>query len=134
MDFTFTGVIKEVMPVQQGTSKRDGKPWAKQEYVIEEVNQRYPSRCAFQVFGQDRLQQFGIGEGEMLTVHLGLNANRSREGRWFNQLDCWKVERFGQRQDAQIQYRQQPGAFDRVDAANGGFGQSAAPGAPFPGA
>ena len=40
MDITFTGVIVEVSPVQQGNSKKDGKPWAKQEFVIEEVNQR----------------------------------------------------------------------------------------------
>ena len=99
MDITFTGVIVEVSPVQQGNSKKDGKPWAKQEFVIEEVNQRYPSRCVFQVFGQERLQKFSIGQGEMITAHLGINANKSQEGRWFNKLDCWKVDRFGQQQN-----------------------------------
>lgn len=135
MDITFTGVIVEVSPVQQGNSKRDGKPWAKQEFVIEEVNQRYPSRCVFQVFGQERLQKFSIGQGEMITAHLGINANKSQEGRWFNKLDCWKVDRFGQQQqnanptyvaqqDTAPVYAPQQSVFDQNNM-NGGFGQSA---------
>ena len=124
MDITFTGVIVEVSPVQQGNSKRDGKPWAKQEFVIEEVNQRYPSRCVFQVFGQERLQKFSIGQGEMITAHLGINANKSQEGRWFNKLDCWKVDRFGQQQNTAPAYAPQQSVFDQNNM-NGGFGQSA---------
>ena len=118
MDITFTGVIVEVSPVQQGNSKRDGKPWAKQEFVIEEVNQRYPSRCVFQVFGQERLQKFSIGQGEMI------NANKSQDGRWFNKFDCWKVDRFGQQQNTVPAYAPQQSVFDQNNM-NGGFGQSA---------
>lgn len=135
MDITFTGVIVEVSPVQQGNSKRDGKPWVKQEFVIEEVNQRYPSRCVFQVFGQERLQKFSLGQGEMITAHLGINANKSQEGRWFNKLDCWKVDRFGQQQqnanptyvaqqDTAPVYAPQQSVFDQNNM-NGDFGQSA---------
>ena len=124
MDITFTGVIVEVSPVQQGNSKKDGKPWAKQEFVIEEVNQRYPSRCVFQVFGQERLQKFSIGQGEMITAHLGINANKSQDGRWFNKLDCWKVDRFGQQQNTAPAYAPQQSVFDQNNM-NGGFGQSA---------
>lgn len=124
MDITFTGVIVEVSPVQQGNSKKDGKPWAKQEFVIEEVNQRYPSRCVFQVFGQERLQKFSIGQGEMITAHLGINANKSQDGRWFNKLDCWKVDRFGQQQNNAPAYAPQQSVFDQNNM-NGGFGQSA---------
>lgn len=83
-----------------GTSKRDGKQWSKAEYVIEELNQRYPSRCCFQVFGSDKIQQFNIQPNEVVTVHLGINSNQAQDGsgRWFNQVDCWKVERFGAQQ------------------------------------
>ena len=100
MDIEFTGVIIAALPVQQGTSKRDGKPWAKQEFVIEELNQRYPSRICFQVFGSDKLQQFNIGYGEILTVHLSPSANQAQDGsgRWFNQVDCWKISRPGAQQ------------------------------------
>lgn len=125
MDITFTGVIVEVSPVQQGNSKKDGKLWTKQEFVIEEVNQRYPSRCVFQVFGQDKLQRFAIAPGEMITAHLGINANKSQEGRWFNKLECWKVDRFGQQQqNTAPAYAPQQSVFDQNNM-NGGFGQSA---------
>lgn len=131
MDITFTGVIVEVSPVQQGTSKRDGKPWAKQEYVIEEVNQRYPSRCVFQVFGQERLQQLAIGQGEMITAHLGINANKSQDGRWFNKLDCWKVDRYNQSQTYIPQNDQNQSVFSDPTKEPGAAPQAPNDGLPF---
>lgn len=95
MNITFTGKIIAVGQVQMGTSQ-NGQQWSSCEYTIEELNQQYPSRSVFQVFGSDKLQQFNIQAGEIITAHIGLKANQSRtNGRWFNQLDCWKVERPG---------------------------------------
>ena len=93
MNITFTGKIIAVGQVQMGTSQ-NGQQWSSCQYVIEELNQQYPSRSVFQVFGSDKLQQFNIQAGEIITAHIGLKANQSRtNGRWFNQLDCWKVDR-----------------------------------------
>lgn len=102
MNVQFTGKIIAAEPFQQGTSQ-NGQQWCSQNYVIEELNQQYPSRAVFQVYGSDKLQQFGIQVGEILTAHIGLKARQSKEGRWFNQLDCWKVDRFGAQQTAQPQ-------------------------------
>lgn len=157
MDIEFTGAILAALPVQQGVSKRDGKPWVKQEFVIEELNQRYPSRICFQVFGSDKLQQFNIGQGEILTVHLSPSANQAQDGsgRWFNQVDCWKVSRPGAKPQGQVVqsavgasqpqgYQQPPqqGFPPQVNAAGqpyqqpasyaGGAGQPANDGLPFP--
>ena len=109
MNITFTGKIIAVGQVQMGTSQ-NGQQWSSCEYVIEELNQQYPSRSVFQVFGSDKLQQFNIQAGEIITAHIGLKANQSRtNGRWFNQLDCWKVERpIGQVAQSQIGAQQQP--------------------------
>lgn len=109
MNITFTGKIIAVGQVQMGTSQ-NGQQWSSCEYVIEELNQQYPSRSVFQVFGSDKLQQFNIQAGEIITAHIGLKANQSRtNGRWFNQLDCWKVERpGGQVAQSQIGAPQQP--------------------------
>lgn len=109
MNITFTGKIIAVGQVQMGTSQ-NGQQWSSCEYVIEELNQQYPSRSVFQVFGSDKLQQFNIQAGEIITAHIGLKANQSRtNGRWFNQLDCWKVERpSGQVAQSQIGAPQQP--------------------------
>lgn len=109
MNVTFTGKIIAVGQVQMGTSQ-NGQQWSSCEYVIEELNQQYPSRSVFQVFGSDKLQQFNIQAGEIITAHIGLKANQSRtNGRWFNQLDCWKAERpNGQVAQSQIGAPQQP--------------------------
>lgn len=131
MDITFTGVIVEVSPIQQGTSKRDGKPWGKQEYVIEEVNQRYPSRCVFQVFGQNRIQELAIGQGEMITAHLGISANKSQDGRWFNKLDCWKVDRYNQSQTYIPQNDQNQSVFSDPTKEPGAAPQAPNDGLPF---
>lgn len=93
MNIKFTGKIIDVLPLQSGTSTK-GNDWQCQQFVIEELNQQYPSRCCFQVFGVDKLMDFNIKNGEVLTVNLGINANQGKSGGWFNKLDCWKVERF----------------------------------------
>lgn len=92
MNVKFTGKIIAAGQVQMGTSQ-NGTQWSFQEYVIEELNEQYPSRAVIQVSGSDKLQQFNIQLGEIITAHIGLKARQSKEGRWFNQLDCWKVER-----------------------------------------
>lgn len=92
MNVTFTGKIIAAGLVQSGTSQ-NGTQWSSCEYVIEELNQQYPARAVIQVYGSDKLQQFNIQVGEIITAHIGLKAHQSKDGRWFNQLDCWKVQR-----------------------------------------
>lgn len=92
MNVKFTGKIIAVGQVQMGTSQ-NGTQWSSCEYTIEELNEQYPSRAVIQVYGSDKLQQFNIQLGEIITAHIGLKARQSKEGRWFNQLDCWKVDR-----------------------------------------
>ena len=101
MNIKFTGKIIAAGQVQMGTSQ-NGTQWSSQEYVIEELNQQYPSRAVIQVYGSDKIQQFGIQVGEIITANIGLKAHQSKDGRWFNQLDCWKVERPNGQQQGQL--------------------------------
>lgn len=101
MNVKFTGKIIAAGQVQMGTSQ-NGTQWSSQEFVIEELNQQYPSRAVIQVYGSDKIQQFGIQVGEIITANIGLKAHQSRDGRWFNQLDCWKVERPNNQQQGQL--------------------------------
>ena len=101
MNVKFTGKIIAVGQVQMGTSQ-NGTQWSSCEYTIEELNEQYPSRAVIQVYGSDKLQQFNIQLGEIITAHIGLKARQSKEGRWFNHLDCWKVERPNVQQQSQI--------------------------------
>ena len=108
MNVTFTGKIIAAGLVQSGTSQ-NGTQWSSCEYVIEELNQQYPARAVIQVYGSDKLQQFNIQVGEIITAHIGLKAHQSKDGRWFNQLDCWKVQRPTAQPQHQPQQMQQQG-------------------------
>ena len=101
MNVKFTGKIIAVGQVQMGTSQ-NGTQWSSCEYTIEELNQQYPSRAVIQVYGSDKIQQFNIQLGEIITANIGLKAHQSKEGRWFNQLDCWKVERPSAQQQGHV--------------------------------
>ena len=105
MNVKFTGKIIAAGQVQMGTSQ-NGTQWSSCEYTIEELNQQYPSRAVIQVYGSDKIQQFNIQVGEIITANIGLKAHQSKEGRWFNQLDCWKVERPIAQQHGQVVHSQ----------------------------
>lgn len=116
MNISFTGRIIAQGQIQMGTSQK-GTQWSSCEYTIEELNQQYPARAVFQVFGSDKIQQFGIQVGEIITANIGLKARQSKDGRWFNQLNCWKVERpNGQQQGQMVQ--SQIGQVPQQQAAN----------------
>ena len=101
MNIKFTGKIIAAGQVQMGTSQ-NGTQWSSCEYTIEELNEQYPARAVISVYGSDKLQQFNIQLGEIITAHIGLKAHQSKDGRWFNQLDCWKVERPNGQQQGQV--------------------------------
>ena len=89
-----TGKIIAVLPANSGTSARTGNPWMSQTYVIETQGQ-YPKKLAFDVFGEERIKQFNIQQGEELTVRFDIDAHEYN-GRWFNQIRAFNVEKSGQ--------------------------------------
>lgn len=85
------GRIINVLQKQEGTSNKTGNHWASQEYVIE-THEQYPRKCCFRVFGEDRITAMNIQVGEELRVSFDVDA-REYQGRWYNTLTAWKVER-----------------------------------------
>ena len=87
-----TGTIIAVMPAKSGVSARTGNSWMTQEYVIE-VPGQYPRRCVFSIFGEDRIKQFAIQQGEQnVTVQFDIDAHEYN-GRWFNDVRAFNVTR-----------------------------------------
>ena len=86
-----TGKIIAVLPERGGVSQRTGSEWKVQEYVLE-TQEQYPRKMCFDVFGADKIAQFAIKIGEQLTVSFDIDA-REYNGRWFNSIRAWKVER-----------------------------------------
>ena len=85
-----TGKIIAVLPERGGISKT-GNEWKMQEYVLE-TQEQYPRKVCFNVFGSDTIAQFNIQAGEEMTVSFDINA-REYNGRWYNDIRAWKVER-----------------------------------------
>lgn len=86
-----TGKVIAVLPLQSGTSNRNGNEWRKQEYVIETVNEQYPRKLCFNLWG-DRIDQFKIQQGELITVSFDIDA-REYNGRWYNDIRAWRIDR-----------------------------------------
>ena len=105
-----TGKIIAVLPANSGTSARTGNPWMSQTYVIETQGQ-YPKKLAFDVFGEERIKQFNIQQGEELTVSFDIDAHEY-QGRYFNQIRAFNVEKSGQ------QTTQQPTPQPTANVAN----------------
>ena len=95
MDITFTGVIVEVSPVQQGNSKKDGKPWAKQEFVIEFQEGNFPSKACFSVWGADKVKDLEKYQpGDQIKVAFNVSS-REFNGKWYTDLRAWRISPAG---------------------------------------
>lgn len=93
-----SGKVIAVLEPRGGIS-RNGNEWKVQEYVIE-THDQYPRKMVFDVFGADKIQQFNIQAGEELNVSFDIDA-REWNGRWFNSIRAWRVERVQPQTNAQ---------------------------------
>ena len=127
------GKVIAVLPERSGVSARG--EWISQSFVIE-THEQYPKKLVFDVFGADRLAQFNIQSGEEIMVSFDIDAHEYN-GRWFNNVRAWNVQKVDPNAVAGMMGGMQPGAapFPPMGAAPA---QSAAPAggatAPFPSA
>ena len=126
------GKVIAVLPEKSGVSARG--EWKAQSFVIE-THEQYPKKLCFDVFGADRLAQFNIQSGEELLVSFDLDAHEYN-GRWFNSVRAWNVQRVDPNAVAGAMGGMQPGApFPPMGAAPmGAPAASAQPAAPAGGA
>lgn len=87
-----TGNIIAVMQAQSGVSQRTGNQWMSQEYVLE-VPGQYPKKMVFRIFGEDRIKQFNLHQGEQnITIQFDIDTHEY-QGRWFNEVRAYNVIR-----------------------------------------
>ena len=117
------GKVIAVLPERSGVSARG--EWKAQSFVIE-THEQYPKKLCFDVFGADRLAQFNIQSGEELLVSFDIDAHEY-QGRWFNSIKAWNIQRVDPNAVAGAMGGMQPGAFPPVGALVGAPAQPAAP-------
>ncbi len=84
-----------VLDLISGTSKA-GKAFQKRDFVIETAGQ-YPKKVCFQLFGDKVNDCPNVGEDVKVSFDP---ESREWNGKWFTQLNAWKVERQGVQQPA----------------------------------
>lgn len=95
---TIVGKIVKFLPRVEGESSRG--PWVKAGFVIE-YGDEYPTKAAFTIFGEQRLQQCaGLKEGMEVTVNYNPQS-REFNDRWYTDLQCVNVFPIQQQQIAQ---------------------------------
>ena len=83
-----TGKVVAVLELQSGTSKK-GSEWKKRDFVIETLDEKFPKKVCFTLFG-DRADACPAIDS-VVNVAFDIDAHEYN-GKWFNSVNAWKVE------------------------------------------
>ena len=98
---TITGKTIKFLPKAEGDSA-NGNHWVKAGVVIE-YGDEYPTKAAFTIFGEQRLQQCaGLKEGMEVVVNYNPQSREYNE-RWYTDLQCISIYPVAQLQPQQAQ-------------------------------
>lgn len=92
----FQAKFKMRLPLQQGVSQQ-GKQWQKCEAIVTTTSGQYTKDVCLTFFGEkvNLLSQCQPGNTYKFSVDLN---SREHNGRWYNDIICWKVDDVTQQQ------------------------------------
>lgn len=94
MALELEGTLRHKLASQQGTSARGA--WAKQEFILEFPDGNFTAQACFTAFGQDKvaeLDKYQIGDRIKISFNI---KSREYNGRWYNDLQIWRIAPAGQ--------------------------------------
>lgn len=101
MALEIEGTLAQKLPVQSGNSARG--PWAKQEFILEFPDGNFTAKACFTAWGQEKVQDLGKYQvGDKVKVSFNLKS-REYNGRWYNDLQIWKIAPAGAQPAAPVQ-------------------------------
>ena len=83
------GKIIAVLPMKSGKSAKGD--WKSQQYVLE-TDEKYPKRLLFDVFGENKINEFNIQKDVVVNVSFETRAEE-HEGHWYGSNRAWNVTR-----------------------------------------
>ena len=89
MALEIEGTLAQKLPVQSGNSARG--PWAKQEFILEFPDGNFTAKACFTAWGQEKVQdleKYQVGDKVKVSFNL---KSREYNGRWYNDLQIWKI-------------------------------------------
>lgn len=84
--FQIEGILREITPVQSGTSAQ-GNSWQRCEAIVEAQDGQYVTTYVFTVFNKD----ITIPVGSTVVVDFYVKCNQYN-GKWFTNLNLYKIE------------------------------------------
>ena len=110
MSLSIKGKISEKLSIESGTSKA-GKEWKKQSFLLDTGAQYNPEIC-FQLFGEDKIAMLEhYNQGDQVEVSFNLSS-KEWNGRYFHNVDAWKIEKIGVENTANDIVLEEPPVFD----------------------
>ena len=101
MALEIEGTLAQKLPVQSGSSARG--PWAKQEFILEYPDGNFTAKACFTAWGQEKVQDLDKYQvGDKVKVSFNLKS-REYNGRWYNDLQIWKIAPAGAQPAAPVQ-------------------------------
>ena len=90
MAYTVTGTITKILDLETGQTKA-GAEWKKIQFVIDN-NEQYNNTYCFEIFGEDKLNNFQKYNKEGQIVKVDFNVSCSEyKGKYYTRLSAWKV-------------------------------------------
>ena len=94
MALELEGTLRQKLGVQSGTGARG--QWAKQEFVLEFPDGNFTAQACFTAWGQEKvaeLEKYQAGDKVKVSFNL---KSRDYNGRWYNDLQMWRIAPAGQ--------------------------------------
>lgn len=92
----FQAQFKMMLPLQQGVSQQ-GKQWQKREALVTTTSGQFTRDVCLTFFGEKVNLLAQCQPGSSYSFSIDLNS-REHNGRWYNDIICWKVEQVTQQQ------------------------------------
>ena len=114
MALEIEGTLSQKLPVQSGNSARG--PWAKQEFILEYPDGNFTAKACFTAWGQEKVQELAKYQiGDKVKVSFNLKS-REYNGRWYNDLQIWKIAPAGAQPASPAQAAPQAPAWPQAPA------------------
>lgn len=76
--------------IRKGTSKA-GREWQSKQFVVEYVDGSYTKQVAFDLFGENAINQNPFKKGQNVAVDFSVES-REYNGNWYTSCNAYKVQ------------------------------------------
>lgn len=123
------GTVKQIFPVQSGTSKSSGNAWQKQEFIVEYVHGEYPKEILLSTMDTNIIGKLAVGQEVEVTFDFTVKSWTNPQGvtKYFNEPRIWRDGLHAVKTPSQVpsqQAKPQPAAAPPAPAAGDASSES----------